>query len=251
MKFLISKFPTGDYLNRHPEKEDDDNDDDDARKVDAARKERERTRRRGLGGSFWQRRTREVRSDDEDDGSDLDDFIVDDDEDEDLGAEDDTEEEEEEEGVGDDGAPRAVLPAEVKGLSLGQLRRLLSMAEVPHKQCTTRAHLLARVREVESRHNNGTGPSVKSLIDGLGHNNRPQQQDDNGASSSRAKRRADGRSACDGRPKRRAAEGARAVFDLVSSDDEVGEGAGEGAGAGAAAGAGAGAGPMEVSEDEE
>ena len=171
VRFLLARFPTGDYLARHPEPShgdggdgggDDDDDEEGAEDAEDAVQ--------AAGGEAMQRayskravaaRRRagedvgtDSDDDDDDDGADLRGFIARD------GEEDDSDSDSDASGgasdasdmlEGDD-APRAKerkrLPEAVRGLPKATLRRLLDEARVKHAQCTNALQLLARLRRV-------------------------------------------------------------------------------------------------------
>jgi hypothetical protein len=123
IKFLLGKFPTGDYCNRYPEDDLSDDDEEDQEMVDrATAKARARQGRlgKGRGGKRGGAGSDEERSDDDDDDDDLDGFIVDSD------AEDESEDE------------SAQLPNEVKKLTVGQLRQLVRLGGSRDINCNAR-----------------------------------------------------------------------------------------------------------------
>jgi len=211
VRFLLKKFPTGDYTNQHPESDLDDgdeSDDDDltrevagaTSRVNAGKVARAAVKRSGRlanGG----RGSDEEGSDDEDD--DLDGFIVRDgqeeeSEDEDYEATDD------EEGDGE----QVRLPAACKKMPAGQLRQLLRAAKVNDQQCTGRAKLVEQLKQVERQARSSGGQRVADLLAkaGLGGSKRPSPD------SAQAS----------GRPKRRLQRGAekKSYIELSSEEEE-------------------------------
>ena len=253
VRFMLSKFPTGDYLNRYPEADltDDEDEEEDQEMVDVAnRKARERRGRlgKGNGARAAARRMRgdgddEERSEEEEMDEDMARFIVDgsDDEDEDDEDEDDDEEEgDDEEGDASAGSdmdaedgeggsrPRkqrkVSLPDELKKLTSGQLRQVVKAAAAKDNGCMTRAHLLSKLKEVERAHLEGNGPSLDALLHKLGFkkggNKRgsPSDGGDGGEGS--------------GGPRRRLVRGAaiaarQSYIEIDGSDDDGGEEDGE------------------------
>jgi len=211
VRFLLKKFPTGDYTSQHPESDLDDgdeSDDDDltrevagaTSRVNAGKVARAAVKRSGRlanGG----RGSDEEGSDDEDD--DLDGFIVRDgqeeeSEDEDYEATDD------EEGDGE----QVRLPAACKKMPAGQLRQLLRAAKVNDQQCTGRAKLVEQLKQVERQARSSGGQRVADLLAkaGLGGSKRPSPD------SAQAS----------GRPKRRLQRGAekKSYIELSSEEEE-------------------------------
>ena len=164
LKYMIDRFPTGDYLKKYPEPKDDDANADgdlDAEEIGGhaaagVRRRREWRRGRagyrqggssGSGGGGGGRQ--ELGSDGEvDDGSDLDDFIADDDEEEESGSEASVDED----GLETGRRSRTTkLPKVLKRMKPERMRKLLTDAEIDHKQCTDRLQLEQRLRLLEER----------------------------------------------------------------------------------------------------
>tara|TARA_B110000858_G_scaffold8484_1_gene9064 strand:+ start:870 stop:4238 length:3369 start_codon:yes stop_codon:yes gene_type:complete len=156
VRFLLTKFPTGDYVRQFTESDldSDDSDDDDlaldvtgaTSRANAAKAARAKKKRRAKG--------------DDDESTDEDE----DDEEDDLGGfvPDDRDSDDGSDGSDDD---EELLPLAVKGMSSGQLRELLRAAKVNDRQCTGRASLLALLEQVEKQARLGNGTtSVFDLI---------------------------------------------------------------------------------------
>ena len=148
---MLSQFPTGDYTNQYPEEElSDDDEDEDDEMVEKAMK-----RARAKAGRAGKKAARhfgddEVRSEDDDDDEDLADFIADDDEEEEEDDDDDADE------FGD---VAIKLPAEVKSLTVGQLRQLVHLAGSKSDiNCNSKPQLLAKLKNLERDHVLGTPP---------------------------------------------------------------------------------------------
>ena len=140
IRFLLSKFPTGDYEGRHAE-DDADSDDDEAVQEAADNAKRRERSKRGTSA----RRAAGMESDDsegDDNGSDLEGFIAHDDS-EGQSSEGESSDGEELEG---DEPRRRSLPAEIKALPKGLLRKMLQEAGVKHAQCSSTSQLLSRVK---------------------------------------------------------------------------------------------------------
>ena len=71
---------------------------------------------------------------------------------------------------------------------MSQLRSLLRLAKMPDQQCTSKAHLIARLKEVETRAQAGSGESVESLMKRAGFTTSPKRGRDEGAGGSSAKK---------------------------------------------------------------
>ena len=151
VRFLLERFPTGDYLSKHPEPaEDDEDDEDDAEDaVQAAGGEamQRAYSRRAVAARRRAGEDVDTDSEDDDDGADLRGFIARDDE-EDEGDDSDASGDSDASDMLEGDAPRAKLPDAVKALPKAQLRRLLDEARIKHAQCTNASQLLARLRRV-------------------------------------------------------------------------------------------------------
>ena len=159
---LISKLPTGDYLNRFPESdlsdaEDSDSDDEAVQQAGKASRKHKDSRRRRSDGDDEERSEDEEM--DEDDVAFLDDGSE---EDEDDGDDSDSME------LEGDETRKVKLPEAAKALSMPQIREVLKAAKVNHVHCTNRMQLNSRLKDIERQHLAGESPSVETLMTQLG-----------------------------------------------------------------------------------
>ena len=163
---LVRRLPDGDYLRQYQDAlgvgESDD--------VGTASSRR---RARGQNGTARAAAAAAAATSDEEDDAELQGWLMhsEDEEATDADESDDDDDQEGEGGAGSAGGTGAArahahvkLPKEVRLLANGQLRQLLSTAGISHQQAISRKQLLDRVRHVEARAAEGSGPPLASHL---------------------------------------------------------------------------------------
>tara|TARA_B100000513_G_scaffold111919_1_gene48791 strand:+ start:1317 stop:6272 length:4956 start_codon:yes stop_codon:yes gene_type:complete len=201
-KFLIHKFPTGDYLKLYPELElaQPDEQDDSVDQVDKDRV-RQAVQTTRDQNDFRGNDVSDEELDGEEDMDEMADFIVHGSEEESSAESDDEDAEMDEYAAKPGKLPRVVYRQDMR-----TLRELVRLAQMPDQNCTSKGQLLARLKEVEKRSQH-SGSRVGDLLKTLEKKKR-HSTDEPEEGHAR------------GRPKRRSAQQAgEAVY--LESDDEA------------------------------
>jgi len=172
VRFLLKKFPTGDYIDAYPESDYDEAEEDEEDKdlaaavAGATARQHQSTRPKRRGRRPTGEDSEHSSEEEEDEDDTLDGFIVGDEDGEDS---DESEYEDEQEGDAEARAAKSIkLPVVVKKMPKAQLRELLRAAKVPDQQLSERPQLIHRLKQVERAARGGSGLTVAQLVEKAG-----------------------------------------------------------------------------------